>query len=56
MPKKFIIQDPNDIYETHYVELTESQARLLKWLMDESFLIDEYCIVTEESEMKWEEI
>lgn len=53
MPKKFIIQDPNDIYETHYLELTESQVRLLKWLMDLDFL---YCIVTEESEMKWEEI
>lgn len=56
MPKKFMIQDPNDIYETHYLELTESQARLLKWLMDLDFIRDDYCIVTEESEMQWEEI
>ena len=56
MPKKFMIQDPNDIYETHYLELTKSQARLLKWLMDLDFIRDDYCIVTEESEMKWEEI
>lgn len=56
MPKRFIIQDPNDIYETHYLELTESQVRLLKWLMDLDFIRDDYCIVTEESEMKWEEI
>lgn len=53
---KIIVQKIDNIDYTCFLELTESQLRLLKWLKAEEFIREEDCIIHIIDEKEWEEV